>query len=129
MSRLGVLVSVAVIAMSAVMLSGRATGQQTNTLEGRIRLLESVVRALDARIAVLERSQKPGSPVSFSKAVWRNLRRGLTADQVESLLGEPVKVEAHIVTTYWCYSKSGILGPRVLFDSHTMLVSGWTEPD
>lgn len=61
---------------------------------------------------------------ALSGGLWRDLKRGMTAGEVRGLLGEPNRVEAGILLTYWYYANNS----HVLFDAKTMKVDGWTEP-
>lgn len=59
---------------------------------------------------------------------WRQIRRGMTPDEVYSALGEPERVKVAFVTTYWYYSDTGTDGPHVSFDTREMTVSTWQTP-
>lgn len=94
-----------------------------DSLERRIAELE---RRLDAVVAYL--GQEPwrntagtGAVVSKDLAAWRRLRRGMKADEVRKLLGEPEKVTAGGVT-FWYYPDLG----NVSFMDEK--VYGWSEP-
>lgn len=65
------------------------------------------------------------------KAVWRKLKKGMTAADVRELLGEPEKIEAGGTLTYWYYDKknASTLGAHVVFESDKVTVYGWQEPD
>lgn len=117
--------------------SPRVLGQDNNMrkLESRIAELEQIVSLLQQRIDELEaivegRKEK----VQVSGAVkgnwrelrnWRQLRRGMTMQQVEDLLGEPETVQVSGSLTFWYWSYPG--GPRVTFDRSNR-VYGWSEP-
>ncbi len=57
------------------------------------------------------------------------MRRGMTAKEVEALLGPPDRVEIGDAIGYWFYSPNGgILGPHLKFNPSDMTVYGWQEP-
>ena len=55
---------------------------------------------------------------------WRSLEAGMSPEQVQSLLGEPVR-EIKGVRTFWYYPS--LYGGYVSFDDKGLL-SGWKEP-
>jgi hypothetical protein len=88
-------------------------------------LLEKVAE-LESRIEQLESPSSGVSSVAPSLRSWRQLQRGMSYEQVRTLLGEPMKIDGGYAT-HWYYSASGILGPRVDFLNDR--ASGWVEPD
>jgi hypothetical protein len=139
-------VAVQMLLCSAICLIGPAHGIAADAdLAARVTRLEAAIdelraenRELRGKISQLETLQRgraepgpamrSGTGPAEGKANWRRLKRGMTADQVESVLGPPTKVEAGSLITYWSYSTTGILGPHVRFDSRSMTVDGWKEP-
>ena len=59
-----------------------------------------------------------------NKKNWRKLKAGMTREQVQSILGEPVKA-IHGVRTLWYYPN--IYCGYVSFDENGVL-AGWNEP-
>ena len=131
---------IAIIAL--VVTPNSASGQQPDvaTLQARIEQLERTVHALELRIAALEAvAEAPTTPAgqatdperSQELANWRRLRRGMKMDEVRELLGEPVRVQANIVSIRWDYYR--IVGDvgfpgYVEFDADSRRVEGWSEP-
>ena len=60
-----------------------------------------------------------------TKQAWRRLRKGMTQAEVKSILGEPGKIDAGSVISFWYYPD--ILGGNVTFDGSER-VEGWREP-
>lgn len=103
--------------------------QQMYNARERLSALEQTVNRLRMSDAPGQRSVDSANPAApAGKAAWRQMRRGMTTEHVRALLGEPQRVSAQLMITYWHYSASGVLGPYVMFDSKTMTVDGWTEP-
>ena len=95
--------------------------RKTTDLEQRVRELEALIR--------IEPSQSRPIPESSQwrdLQNWRRLRRGMTMDQVRTLLGEPERVTADTPWTYWFWERSGRANVR--FDSRSEKVEGWSEP-
>jgi hypothetical protein len=91
--------------------------RRTNDLERRVGELEAVLRAQASRSQVA-----PASANSRDVASWRQLRRGMTMDEVRALLGEPESLNAGLYTTVWNYPNFA----NVMFDPEK--VRGWSEP-
>lgn len=96
----------------------------------RITLLEKEVQELKLRLSNLEAPQASSSHRSKvvaskdgwkSLSNWRSLRKGMSQDDVRSILGEPEVVRASGSFTYWNYSNS-----EVTF--HQERLYGWMEP-
>jgi outer membrane murein-binding lipoprotein Lpp len=96
----------------------------------RIDQLEKQVQELNLRVSKLESSasnptdaQKfaPSGEGSKSIANWRRLTPGMSAKDVQSILGEPQQLDGGTFAT-WHYSNGGI----VMFNR--LGVSQWTEP-
>ena len=125
---------VAIVAL--VVAPTSATAQQTDvtTLLARLEQLERTVGVLERRIAVLEaaapappvgQAQPATSPGSWRElANWRQLERGMTADQVRAILGEPDRVEAGAFTRW--YWGDIFDGGNVTF--YLRELDGWSEP-
>jgi hypothetical protein len=103
----------------------------------RVIELERQLRELRERVGELERRLQPQEvtppPSPTASGNWRNrqnwqaLKRGMTADQVRALLGDPEYMGDNPIHTYWRYG-SRDRGAHVLFDKASMTVSSWEEP-
>ena len=102
------------------------------SLESRIETLETTVLSLELRIMELEKalSLATSSPVKKpikmgnwqNRANWRALKKGMTKNEVRSLLGEPPRVIDAGITVTW-----GYVTGSVIFDDGGKL-RGWSEP-
>lgn len=100
----------------------------------RIEILERTTIDLQLRVRELEAqvkrdSSRPqaGRASSNSREIqnWRQLRRGMSMDDVRALLGEPDRVDAiGGISTIWSWNAGGA---HVHFDSADKL-DGWSEP-
>ena len=59
---------------------------------------------------------------------WSQLKNGMDAPEVLSLLGEPTHVKVTKVNTTWFYSDRRAEGPHVVFDTRKMRVDRWRPP-
>src|SRR5262245_380811 len=85
--------------LAAISISSVARSQQNpsdslvrkiEVLERQLRELEQRVRELEARSSVEPSRDRPATSAgSRDLAKWRQLRRGMKAEQVYALLGEP----------------------------------------
>jgi len=119
-------------ALAASSIPAVATGQGTSTdsLLGRIELLERRTADLEQRVRDLEALIKtepsrarsvPAADKWQDLGNWRRLRTGMKPDDVRALLGEPEHVEGgEIATWFW----PG--GPSVTFMDDK--VYHWSEP-
>jgi hypothetical protein len=118
-------------ALTASSLPAVAAGQTTSSdsllrridfLERRVADLERRVRELEAPITVEPARDRrvSTSPNWRDLQNWRQLRRGMTMDQVRALLGEPERVDAGHVT-FWRWADA-----EVYFTSDKL--EGWSEP-
>jgi nitrogen fixation-related uncharacterized protein len=104
-------------------------------------LLEDRVRELERRVEQLEKQQSdrqqppsgaprkatPAAPDGWrSMANWRTLKRGMTENEVRSVLGEPQKIDVGPLLTVWYYDYPR--GGTVRLSSSDRRVEGWTEP-
>lgn len=104
--------------------------------EARLTELEQTVRSLQQRIAVIEArlnqtgnsspvaSFKTGTPNDINN--WRQLRKGMSEQEVERLLGSPGKISVNVISTTWYYNYP--TGGRIDFDATSRKVDAWTEP-
>jgi outer membrane protein assembly factor BamE (lipoprotein component of BamABCDE complex) len=97
-----------------------------------IERLERRVADLEKRVATLEQklSSSQSTNIQYSekwknRSNWRKLQRGMTMEQVESLLGTPLKIDGGYLT-YWYYS-SQKWHSYVVFESGKL--DSWTEPN
>ena len=95
-------------------------------LRQKISHLEKRIDELESPLAVYGEAKniKGEGPGWQNKKNWRKLKAGMTREQVQSILGEPVKA-IHGVRTL-CYYPSIYCG-YVSFDENGVL-SGWNEP-
>ena len=118
-------------ALAAAFIPAVAAGQDTSTdsLLRRIELLERANTDLERRVRELESLIKSepskGRPIRASAgwrdlANWRQLRKGMTMDEVRALLGEPERVDAGPYT-FWRWTDA-----EVYFMSDEL--AGWSEP-
>lgn len=74
---------------------------------------------------VVKPPQEPRRPRWQNLALWRQLDRAMSKDQVQQLLGQPTKINNLGSLVYWYYGYPS--GGHVIFDSSSKLY-GWTEP-
>src|SRR5690606_27825970 len=106
--RVALLAALASISLPAVSIAQKAPA---DSLLSRIYLLERATTDLERRVRELEalisigpsRDQLvPASAKWRDLRNWRQLRRGMTMDEVRALLGEPERVDAMGgVATFW----------------------------
>lgn len=100
----------------------------------RLSELERVVQKRQRRVTALEaqiQSSNPASVVikpgnSKDTANWRQLRKGMTEQDVERLLGSAgkVNVNEYFFTWYYDYPNGG----SVQFNAKSGKLEGWNEP-
>ncbi|MCL5072997.1 MAG: outer membrane protein assembly factor BamE [Actinobacteria bacterium] len=104
------------------------------TQEDEIFELKRRIASLEIRVEKLEKLLDP-SPEKIepssqelwkNKANWRQLRIGMSENQVIDLLGEPVKIDVTISFIYWYYPNA--LSGSVMFDKSNRKLESWTEP-
>ena len=59
---------------------------------------------------------------------WSQLKTGMDAVEVLSLLDEPKHVKVTKINTAWYYSERRTDGPLVVFDTRKMRVERWKAP-
>lgn len=125
-----------ILALAALTLgSGSSFAElQSDEYAKRVERLETQLLSLEERIKVLEGTAAkipPGSQSMKGSVDWKNrenwraLRKGMTKDEVRSLLGEPDYATASGSFETWYWTKR--YGPNVTF--HEESVYGWEEPD
>ena len=102
-------------------------------LENRNAKLEKRVIELEKRVTKLEALLKTSTKedIKYSekwknRSLWRQLRIGMSMNQVKSLLGEPRKIDGGSSFTYWYYSKVSWHSRVIFYDGR---VDRWTEPE
>ena len=112
-----------------VLLTGATTSQANDS--NRITQLENEVQQLKQRLSNLEKS--PGASVTSAKPItftdgwkslanWRSLKKGMSQDEVRTVLGEPATVRASGPIVEWIYVNRG----NVTFYQERL--DGWMEP-
>jgi len=97
----------------------------------RITQLENEVQQLKQRLSTLEKL--PGSAITSLKPIiftdgwknisnWRSVKKGMSQDEVRSVLGEPAIVRASGPFIKWSYSNRGSV------DFYEERLDGWSEP-
>ena len=118
-------------ALAATFIPAVAAGKDTSTADllRRIELLERANTDLERRVRELESIIKSepsqGRPIRPSTgwkdlANWRQLRRGMTMDEVRALLGEPERVVGGYLTS-WRWADAEVTFADGELDS-------WREP-
>jgi hypothetical protein len=96
----------------------------------RLDLLENEIKDLKARLSNLEKYEQNKSATSKptasndgwkSLANWRTLKRGMSYQEIRSLLGEPIRVDGGFFTR-WFYQNRGYV---VFYEDK---VDSWQEP-
>jgi len=115
--------------------------RQVRELTRRIEAMENrvlpEVRDLTRRVEALERreilSKRPPAPHTGTigdwqdRTNWQKLHRGMTAEEVRSLLGKPDYAEVGSERVQWRYG-SRDRGPQVAFEKDSMTVESWEAP-
>lgn len=96
-------------------------------LNKKIEQLENRVEILEKIIADQSKSgAKNQNYISNDRQLWRKLNKKMNQNDVRKLLGEPIKVESSVFTT-WYYSKD-FTHSYVRFGKND-IVNGWSEPE
>lgn len=128
--------SISILLAVVVTRPAEAQQQRVVELERRVAELERTVERLQQRIAALEaRTSRVANPSPSRVATgnwrergnWRQLRQGMTEDQVERLLGEADRVNVNEYFFTWYYGGYAD-GGQVQFDADTRRVESWREP-
>lgn len=101
-----------------VLMCTLATAQQ---LEDRVLELEHRVDQLEDKILQISSPSSTAKPPSSQS--WRSLKREMTEKEVQSILGEPGRVQVTVSFTSWEYPDGG----GVLFHPNGRL-QAWSEP-
>jgi hypothetical protein len=143
MPALGHVSAIWAIALATAASPGMAIGDevaaQVADLRSAVRRLEKENQDLRSRLAKVEAQLAgkvdgpEGTPSKNdalpTKAAWRKLKAGMRAQEVADLLGDPERVEASGVLTFWYYTRTHGSGPppSVSFSANDMTVYGWRE--
>ena len=97
-----------------------------NALKQKITELEKRVKDLEGLLKVYSAKDGKNDTTTgwLNKKSWRNLKKGMTQEQVKKILGEPVKAVDGF-RTIWFYPN--FYKSYVSFDDKGSLV-GWNEP-
>ncbi len=90
-------------------------------LEQRITDLENRVTALERLLEETNAKDRWKDPI-----LWRRIKREMSSDDIQKLLGKPARIEQQIFTS-WYYHPSSKLHSYVWFDEGKVL--GWEVPD
>lgn len=121
--------AMSIVGFLLLALTGNAYGQDSD----RIDQLERQVQELELRLAEIEALFEDSSELIEvlpaeegwqSLSNWRQLSRGMSPDEVQYLLGEPLRVQGGRFTT-WFYDDTRN-GSKVVFESNK--VYKWEEP-
>jgi TolA-binding protein len=109
-----------------------AQQKNSQTLQKQVSELEKKVGDLEKRIEQLESrpsqvSQDKSLIKNINKQTWRQLRNGMTTEDIRELFGEPDKVDGGTYTTTWWYKSGRSIG-YISFDEHKRVTS-WSEPN
>ena len=104
-----------------------ALSRRVEQMERRVEDLERRVRALEAPSQPLQAdTARPPSGDWKQVGNWRRLRQGMTMTDVNSVLGQPDRVDAMPALIIWYYGD--LSGGTVTFDAESQHVTGWSEP-
>jgi len=126
-SMLGLLMILSILFPTSV--SPEDLNQKIKKLEQMITQMEQRIAKLEGKILELEKGQaKPvaASPNKWKdKANWRLLKKGMSKNEVEQILGEPPKIVANAYYgDIWLYPD--LQGGNASFDKDGILTS-WKE--
>lgn len=125
----------AVLATSSLPAVAEAQNVSVDSLVSRIVVLERTTTDLERRVRELE-ALTTGEPLRERSVLtsrkwrelqnWRRLRRGMTMDEVRTLLGEPEKVDAYgAAVTIWRWES---VDATVRFNGSSGTLDSWSEP-
>ena len=138
-----IMLRLTLLAAATMAVVPRSAPAQTGTIDSvtrRVEVLERTNVDLDRRVRELERlingeSSQAAPLVSTNKwrdvRNWRQLCRGMSMEQVRSLLGEPHSVDAMgAMATVWRWENrdGSFVSASVTFDGRTDKLSSWSEP-
>ena len=100
--------------------------QKIIDLEKRISRLEKIISSGENQTKI-----KTYSEVWKNIDIWRELRMGMSPNEVKNILGEPTKIDMVIMESFqnetWLYSSS-LYFARVVFDYNSQKLVRWKTP-
>ena len=93
----------------------------TSSLQQQIDQLTQRVEQLKQQIKSMEQTDRWRDPV-----YWQRIKKGMTEQAIEKLLGKPARIENRIFTT-WYYHQTSKIHSYIWFDEGSVL--GWELPD
>ncbi len=93
-----------------------------------VKIVEKIVEVPVDRIVYRDRIvEKPVRSVPAGLSSWRQITKGLSRDQVRSVLGEPRKIQGGDFE-YWYYGSGSYLGAPSSVTFYESKVDSWCEP-
>jgi hypothetical protein len=93
-----------------------------------VKVVEKMVEVPVERIVYRDRVvEKPVRSVPASLSSWRQISKGLSRDQVRSILGEPRKIEGGAFES-WFYGSGSYMGAPSSVSFYLSTVYSWSEP-
>lgn len=93
-----------------------------------VKVVEKMVEVPVDRIVYRDRIvEKPVRSVPAGLSSWRQITKGLSRDQVRSVLGEPRKIEGGIFES-WFYGSASYMGAPSSVSFYLNGVYSWAEP-
>ena len=93
-----------------------------------VKVVEKMVEVPVERIVYRDRFvEKPASSAPAGLSSWRQISKGLTRDQVRSILGEPRKIQGGDFEC-WYYGSASYLGAPSSVIFYQSKVDSWSEP-
>lgn len=93
-----------------------------------VKIVEKIVEVPVDRIVYRDRIvEKPVRSVPAGLSSWRQIAKGLSRDQVRSVLGEPRKIQGGDFE-YWYYGSGSYLGAPSSVTFYESKVDSWCEP-
>jgi hypothetical protein len=93
-----------------------------------VKIVEKMVEVPVDRIVYRDRIvEKPVRSVPAGLSSWRQITKGLSRDQVRSVLGEPRKIEGGIFES-WFYGSASYMGAPSSVSFYLNGVYSWAEP-
>jgi len=121
-----------------------AESKDVNALRQEIKELRGAVERLDGRVRVLEQQRPepaqsrssetatepaPAAPASATPGLrdrWQRVKRGMTTQEIEALLGRPTRTMKLTPKTIWYYSYTDIGNGSVVFTDDSVI--DWQSP-
>lgn len=128
MKNLAAVIAVLLSILPSIVLAQSSQAERIADLEREVQTLRARVEALERTLNTASKPAavaiKPGSSRDIRN--WRQLRKGMTETEVESLLGAPGKVMTNEAFLMWYFNYP--TGSDVRFDPDTRRVEAWNEP-